>query len=59
MPPSQCPLYEMETGVCQSSTDHKKYYVDLTLVRETGELELASRDDESKKFGSIRNSHIC
>ena len=57
MPPSQCPLYEMETGVCQSSTDHKKYYVDLTLLRETGEL--ASRDEESKKFGSIRNSHIC
>ena len=56
MPPSQCPLYEMETGVCQSSTDHKKYYVDLTLVRETGEL--ASRDEESKKFGSIWNSHI-
>jgi len=27
------------------------------LVGETGEL--ASRDEESNKFGSIRNSHIC
>ena len=54
---SQRPLYEMKTDVCQLRTDHKKYYVDLTLVRETGEL--ASRDEESNKFGGIRNSHIC
>ena len=56
MPPSQRPLYEMETDVCQPRIDHKKYYVDLTLVLETGEL--ASRDEESNKFGSIWNSHI-
>ena len=47
----------METDVCQPRINHKKYYVYLTLVREIGEL--ASRDEESKKFGSIRNSHIC
>ena len=35
----------------------KKYYDDLTLVWETSEL--ASRDEESNKFGGIRNSHIC
>ena len=56
MPPSQRPLYEMKIDVCQPRIDHKKYYVDLTLVLETGEL--ASRDEESNKFGSIWNSHI-